>query len=164
MPIKLSSPLTVGAALGAGLMAGLFFAFSVCVMKALGQLPPAQGIRAMQTINRVILNPVFLVVFMGTTVICAILLVVALVGWHAPRAGFLLAGALLYLAGVLVVTMAANVPMNEALDRVDPASVDGARLWAEYLARWTAWNHVRTVGALASLASFVLALRHAAQP
>src|SRR5690606_28980359 len=43
------------AALGCALMAGLFFAFSVAVMRALGALPAAQGIAAMQSINAVIL-------------------------------------------------------------------------------------------------------------
>jgi hypothetical protein len=41
-------------------MAGFFFAFSVCVMRALGQLPLEQGIASMQSINVAILNPLFL--------------------------------------------------------------------------------------------------------
>ncbi len=57
-------PITLCALLGCGLMAGLFFAFSVCVMKALAQLPPEKGIAAMQSINVTILNPVFFVVFL----------------------------------------------------------------------------------------------------
>lgn len=47
-------------ALGCGLIAGFFFAFSAVVMKALGKLPPAQGIAAMQSINVVVINPWFL--------------------------------------------------------------------------------------------------------
>jgi uncharacterized membrane protein len=43
--------LTVVAALGCGLNAGVFFAFSSFVMAALRRLPPAQGIAAMQSIN-----------------------------------------------------------------------------------------------------------------
>lgn len=164
MPLKLTSPLTIGAALGSGLMAGLFFAFSVCVMKALGQLPPEQGIRAMQSINRAILNPLFFVVFMGTAVICVILLVAALMGWQSPPARFLLAGTVLYLIGVVAVTAVVNVPLNGALEKADPTSLESARLWGEFLVRWTAWNHVRTIAALAALASFVLAVRHTAQP
>lgn len=50
---------TLGAVLGCGLMAGLFFAFSVCVMKALSQLAPEKGMAAMQAINVAILNPLF---------------------------------------------------------------------------------------------------------
>ena len=57
---------TFAAALGAGLVAGIFFAFSTFVMGALGRLPQAAGISAMQSINVVVINPVFLSVFMGT--------------------------------------------------------------------------------------------------
>jgi uncharacterized membrane protein len=36
--------LTITAALGCGAIAGFFFAFSVCVMNALGRLPAAHGL------------------------------------------------------------------------------------------------------------------------
>jgi hypothetical protein len=51
--------LTFLAALGSALIGGLFFAFSAFVMRALGRLPPAGGIAAMQSINVAVLNPVF---------------------------------------------------------------------------------------------------------
>ena len=51
-------PITVLAAVGSGLMAGLLFAFSNFVMKALTRLPPEQGMAAMQLINVTIINPV----------------------------------------------------------------------------------------------------------
>ena len=81
--------LTFFCALGCGLIAGFFFAFSVSVMKALGKIPPAQGIAAMQSINVVVINPVFLGVFMGTAVACLVVLVGSLVRWRLPGAGFL---------------------------------------------------------------------------
>ena len=55
--------LTLISAVGAGLLAGFFFAFSTCVMKALARLPPAQGIAAMQSINVTVINPVFMMAF-----------------------------------------------------------------------------------------------------
>jgi uncharacterized membrane protein len=55
--------------------------------------------------------------------------------------------------------MVFNVPLNNALAVVDPASADAASLWSRYVSSWTAWNHVRTVAALAAAASFTLALR-----
>jgi hypothetical protein len=64
--------LTLLAALGCGLMAGLFFAFSVCVMKALTRLPSAEGIAAMQSINVAIINPVFLAAFFETAAACVL--------------------------------------------------------------------------------------------
>ena len=57
-------------ALGCGLIAGVFFAFSSFVMKALSRIPAAQGIAAMQSINVVVLNPVFLGVFFGAAAGC----------------------------------------------------------------------------------------------
>src|SRR3954466_10852494 len=69
------------AVIGSGLMAGLFFIFSVCIMTALGKLTPAGGIAAMQSINVVILNGIFLTVFMGTAVLCLALIVAWFLGW-----------------------------------------------------------------------------------
>ena len=57
---------------------------------------------------------------------------------------------LLFVVGVFGLTMVANVPLNNELAAVDPASVDGAQLWERYVARWTAWNHVRTLAAIAA--------------
>jgi uncharacterized membrane protein len=141
-------------------MAGFFFAFSVSVMKALGRLPPVQGIAAMQSINVVVINPVFLIAFFGTAVSCVAVAISALRTWHGPAAAYLLAGSLLYLVGSFLVTIVFNVPRNDALAAVDPASAAGADLWASYLTAWTAWNHVRTAAALAAAAALSVALRH----
>ncbi len=75
---------TLFAALGCGLMAGLFFAFSVSVMRALARLPAAEGIVAMQAINVAILNPVFLMAFFGTAAACVLVLIASFLRWHSP--------------------------------------------------------------------------------
>ena len=150
--------LTLGSALGCGLMAGAFFAFSSFVMKALARLPPARGIAAMQSINVAVINPVFLGVFVGTAAPCALLAIFSVIRWQNPGAVYVLVGGLLYLIGTFLVTMVFNVPRNDALAAVDPASAEGARVWARYLSRWTAWNHVRTVAALAAASALTLAL------
>jgi len=152
--------LTLISAVGAGLVAGIFFAFSTFVMKALDRLPPAQGIAAMQSINVTVINPLFMTAFFGTAAACAILTIFSLLSWHRPGGVFLLVGGLLYLFGTILVTILFNVPRNEALAAVDPASSEGVRLWAGYVTGWTAWNHVRTAAALAAAASLTIALRH----
>jgi uncharacterized membrane protein len=152
--------LTLLAALGSGLIAGVFFAFSSFVMKALSRIPAAEGIAAMQSINVVVLNPVFLSVFVGTAAACLIAIVFAWLRWNQPGAGYLLAGGLLYLIGTFLVTVAFNVPRNDVLAAVAPVDPESAKLWAGYVSSWTAWNHVRTVAALAAAASFSLALRY----
>jgi uncharacterized membrane protein len=155
---KLSFVLTFVSTLGAGLIAGFFLAFSIVVMKALGQQPPAQGIAAMQSINIVVINPMFFTAFFGTAVACLGLVVSTFLRWQRPGAAYLLAGSLLYLLGAILVTILFNVPRNNALAAVDPTSTEGANVWANYLSSWTAWNHVRTIAALAAAASFAMAL------
>src|SRR5258705_6992637 len=53
---RVLTTVTFGTALGAGLVAGVFFAFSSFVMAALARLPPAQAIAAMQSINVTVVN------------------------------------------------------------------------------------------------------------
>jgi uncharacterized membrane protein len=151
-------PLTLVSALGCGLIAGVFFAFSAFVMKALGSLPPAQGIAAMQSINVAVLNALFLGTFLGTAVTCIILAAFSLLSWNKTGTGYLLAGSTIYLIGTVLVTGMFNVPRNEALAAVDPASADAAHLWAGYVTGWTTWNHVRTAAALVAAASLTIAL------
>lgn len=144
-------------ALGCGLMAGFFFAFSICVMKALGALPPAQGIAAMQSINVAVINPWFLTPYFGMAVLSVLLITAAVLRWREPGAAYVVAGGLLYFLGTFLVTMLFNVPRNNTLAAVAATSTEGAALWAEYLIAWTKWNHVRTIAALAGAALFTIA-------
>ncbi len=145
-------------ALGCGLMAGFFFAFSICVMRALGAIPPAHGISAMQSINVAVINPWFLTPYFGMAVLSVLLSIAAVLRWHEPGAAYVVAGGLLYFLGTFLVTMLFNVPRNNALAAVVVTSTEGAALWADYLIAWTKWNHVRTIAALAGAASFTIAL------
>jgi uncharacterized membrane protein len=133
--------------LGAGLIAGVFFAFSAFVMKALAQLPAEQGIRAMQQINVVVLNPLFLGVFVGTAVLSVVCFL-----WAVPKSLLLLAAAICYGAGSLGVTAAFNVPRNERLARLDAGSSEAGEYWPIYVREWLLWNHVRTVASAVSSA------------
>jgi uncharacterized membrane protein len=146
------------AALGCGLIAGVFFAFSTFVMKALAQQPPAQGIATMQSINITVINPWFMTAFLGTSVVCLILVIFLLLRWQQPDKAYLLVSALFYLIGCFGVTMVFNVPLNDALAAANPNSTEGANLWARYLTNWAFWNHVRTIAAFISAALFTMAL------
>jgi uncharacterized membrane protein len=141
-----------------GTVGGVFFAFSTFVMKALAQLPAAQGVAAMQRINGVVLNPFFLGAFMGTAVLGAGCAVAAFFPWSAPRSPWLLCAGLLYLAGSFLVTVAFNVPRNERLARLGAESPEGAAYWGVYVREWSRWNHVRTAASLASAACRAAAL------
>lgn len=145
-------------ALGCGLIAGAFFAFSTFVMKALGKLPPHDGLAAMQSINIVVINPVFLGVFVGTAILCVVVGIMSVVKFADAGSAWLLAGCVLYFVGTFLVTMLLNVPLNNALAAVDPASTEGSQFWTKFLTDWTFWNHVRTLAALFAFASFIIGL------
>jgi uncharacterized membrane protein len=150
--------LTLLAALGSGLIGGVFFAFSAFVMKALATLKPAHGIAAMQSINGAVINPWFLAPFVGTAALCVPLIVASLGGWREYAATCRLIGGGLYLVGTILVTFVGNVPRNNALAAVAAGSAEGEARWARYVPGWTAWNTVRAVAALAAAAAFMIAL------
>ncbi len=150
--------LTLITALGSGLVAGVFYAFSTFVMKALARVPSEQGIAAMQSINIVVINRWFMSAFFGTAAACVLVVVFTLLRWSGPGAVYPLVGGLLYLIGTILVTIAFNVPRNNALAAADPQSADGTRLWAGYITSWTAWNHVRTAAALVAAVLLTIAL------
>lgn len=128
--------------LGAGIIGGVFFAFSTFVMRA------NQGVAAMQQINVVVINPLFLGSFIGTAVLAAGCIVAAFFPWSPPRSALLLAAGLLYLVGTFFVTIAFNVPRNNRLAALGEESSKHAAFWPTYVAEWTRWNHVRTVAAI----------------
>jgi uncharacterized membrane protein len=150
--------LILTAALGAATIGGVFFAFSTFVMRALGQLPPTQGVAAMQRINVVVLNPLFLGTFAGTAVLQGLVALLALAGWGSRPSTLLLIGAGLYIAGCFGVTIACNVPRNEHLNALTAESPAAHEYWRIYLREWTRWNHVRTAAALAAAACGLAAL------
>lgn len=150
--------LTILTALGSGLIAGAFFVFSVAIMRAFRTLPPYAGAGAMQAINIVILNPLFLGIFIGTAVFSAVLATISIMNWGSRGSGFLFAGSLLYIIGSFLVTIAFNVPLNNALAAADLETDQGMKVWENYLTVWTYWNHIRTIASIAALAMLMLSM------
>jgi uncharacterized membrane protein len=142
------SLLTLAAAVGCGLVAGVFFGFSTFVMRALARLPAAQGIAAMQSINVMAIRPLFMTALFGTAAACVALAIAAIANWPARGTGYLLAGSLCYLVGAIGVTILFNVPRNNVLATLDANAGGSIGPWTEYLRTWTAWNHVRTATSL----------------
>ena len=150
---------TLATALGCGLNAGVFFAFSAFVMPALNRLPAAQGIAAMQSINKLAVTPAFMTALFGTAVACLGLVAWAVISSGERPAVLMISGSALYIVGTIGVTIACNVPLNDGLATLLPQGTGAAGRWDEYVASWTAWNHVRTVAALAAAAVLTAALR-----
>lgn len=149
---------TLCTALGAGLVSGVFLAFSTFVMAALARLPTAHGVAAMQAINVTVLDARFMAVFFGTAVACVALAVTSLTNVEAPGARWRIAGAALYLVGTIGVTVTCNVPRNDALAALQPESAAAATYWPRYVVAWATWNHVRGFAALAAAAALTLAM------
>ncbi|WP_228451445.1 chryseobasin maturation helper ChrI [Chryseobacterium rhizoplanae] len=140
------------------LIGGLFYAYSCSVVLGLGKLSDGEYLKAMQNINREILNPVFFMSFMGT----AILLPVSafLFRGHQPAFIFLLLAALAYLIGVFGVTVAGNVPMNDALDKFDisGSATEAIRQMRDnFENRWNFLNNIRTIFSVISIIFVVCA-------
>lgn len=141
--------------LASALMAGFFYAYSVSVMRGLAATDPLAAALAMRNINALIRTPVFFFGFFGAL---GFPLVAALL---APRRSVMLlalAGALAYGLGAFAVTIAVNVPLNDALEAATPTVENAATLWRDYAAPWTRWNHVRTVASIISFALLTVAL------
>ncbi|MBD5782041.1 DUF1772 domain-containing protein [Pelagicoccus sp. NFK12] len=139
----------VSALFGCALVGGIFFAFSSFVMKALGRIPDPAGMHAMQSINIVVLNPLFLGLFCGTALLSVILVVNGIATTTSP---WLIAGGLSYFLGTFLVTALGNVPLNNRLATASPSDPAGHATWQSYLPRWTFLNHLRTAAAI--LAAF----------
>lgn len=150
---------TVVSTVGCGLMAGLFFTFSVFMMRAFDRLPAGQGIAAMQSTNKTIVTPLFILTFVGTGVVCAVQGVLSLFRLDQPEGKWLLAGSVLYIAGVILLTGGYHIPRNDKLDTFDPTTAEAARYWSTYVREWTLWNHVRLLTSVGAVVSFIMAIR-----
>ena len=119
-------------AIACGLLAGVYFTFSAFVMTALGSIGRAAGVAAMNAINRVILRSAFMPLFFGSSLSSLALAAIGAVHWGEPGAAAMALGGAVYVLGMPVVTMARNVPLNNALLAADPGGEAGAGLWAVY--------------------------------
>ncbi len=119
------------------MMVGLYFVFSNAIMPSLKQME--SGADVMAEINKVILNPVFMAVFMLSGIGSLYLVLVA--------DGLLAISGAVFLIGTTLVTMIKNVPLNNELR---DAGEERCQVWQHYLRTWVFWNHVRTVSAVIS--------------
>jgi uncharacterized membrane protein len=148
-PTVLTAVVATVALVLTGAVSGVFFAFSVSVLPGLDALRPDQAVAAMTSMNRAILNPLFLASFVGPPLVASLAGVLLLTGDATGAALLFFAAAAVYVLGAIAPTAAVNVPLNNALEAApEPAE----EAWSAYSRRWTRWNHWRTVASLAALA------------
>ncbi|NKK69078.1 DUF1772 domain-containing protein [Rhizobium leguminosarum bv. viciae] len=148
----------VAAAIGSGLVAGIFFAFSAFIMAAFSRIPAEQGIAAMNSINVTIVRSPFMGLFVPTAILCLVVAALALINWRGGASALMLAGAALYVFASFVSTIIFNVPMNDALAKVGGNGTEAVQLWTTYVRDWTWWKDVRTIASLLASVAFVRAL------
>ncbi|MEP7089408.1 MAG: anthrone oxygenase family protein [Nocardioidaceae bacterium] len=147
----LRAPVLLLATVLAGLQAGTYYTWATGVMPGLARVDDHGFVSTLQHINVAIVNPVFMLSFFGAPLVAAVA-----VATSGPTARPWTVAALVLALGTVVVTVAANVPLNDALAAAGPvdriADLGAAREHFEGL--WTRWNVVRTLtstGALACL-------------
>ena len=148
----------VAATLSTSLAAGLFYAYSCSVNPGLGRLADADYLKAMQSINRAILNPVFFATFLGTVILLPLATWLSYEPQPSKQFWYFLAAALLYIVGVFGVTIAGNVPLNDALDKINIPASTAEQLSQHrqaFEARWSMFHTIRTV---ANVLSALLAI------
>ncbi|UWQ19166.1 DUF1772 domain-containing protein [Jannaschia sp. M317] len=139
-------------ALCAALVAGVFLTFSELVMPSLSVAQPAAGSEAMQIVNRRVFRTLFLTLTLGLGPVSALAL---WLGWGNPA---IMAGAVAYLLGVIGVTVAGNVPMNERLAAMPDGSAAAQAYWPAYAQGWTRWNHLRVLGGIVAATAWMAAV------
>lgn len=148
------------AAFGTALMAGLFYSYSCSVNTGLSKLTDIQYLSAMQNINRAILNPAFLGVFIGTLIILPISAYLNYTSPPGTRFWLIVAAAIVYAAGLFGVTMLGNVPLNEMLDTFTTESANAMEIAAkrkEFEGPWNRLHLIRTIAVVISLALILAA-------
>jgi uncharacterized membrane protein len=143
-----------------GLTAGLFFSWSCSVTTGLALLPDKEYITAFQALNRAIQNPLFFSCFLGLVILLPL---TTWMHYEKPlpaRFWLLCSASVIYLVFVIGITIAGNVPMNEALDIFPVHTASAAEISAKrlaYEARWNTLNNIRTIACIICLVLTILA-------
>jgi uncharacterized membrane protein len=159
----LRSVVLLAATLTTGLMAGLYFAFSVAVLPGLAKAGDRTFIEAMQRVNVAILNGWFTLAFGGALVLGVLTAILHRGGEGRPALPWIIAGVALYAAS-LVITTGFSVPLNNRLaDAGAPGRIhDPAAVRVQFESAWVHWNVARTLVTTGALGCLAWAMRVAA--
>jgi uncharacterized membrane protein len=155
---NLRSPVLLAASLACGLQAGTYYTWASGVMPGLARVDDRTFVHAMQQMNIAIVNPVFMLTFLGAPALAA----AAIATTDGPGRTWVIAGAVLAVATV-VITGAGNIPLNNALDAAGPIDkiADLGAVREAFESDWVRLNIARALTSTASLGCLVwAALRH----
>jgi uncharacterized membrane protein len=133
----------------AGLLAGLMFAFACAIMPGLNRSSDRAYVEAMRNINKAIINGWFMLAFLGTIPLIVLALVLSWRGYGRAALPWIAVALVLYVVAFLI-TMGANVPLNDQLEKAgDPEHATAAK--QAFHGTWMAWHLARTLFHIAAL-------------
>ncbi len=144
------------ATLSTGLMAGIFFTWTNAVTPGIGKLTDTGYLNALQSMNRVILNPAFFLVFWGAVVFIPATAAFSYNSYSNTVFWLLISAAVIYWLGAFFVTFLGNIPLNNLLDKtnLDEISLEDANNLRNSIE--TKWNNLNLIRTITSAISFVL--------
>jgi uncharacterized membrane protein len=147
------------ATISTGLIAGVLFAYACSVMPGLARSSDHTLVETMQNINRAILNPWFLLPFVGSIPVTALAAVLAWGGDGVSALPWIVAALVVYVVA-FAITMAVNVPLNNELDTAGAPDriADLAAVRERFEDRWVLWNGLRTLAHTAAFGLLAWAL------
>ena len=136
-----------------GFLGGVYFAFSFFVMQSLNEIDHKEAIKAMSSINLVILKSPFMILFFFSSFIALALFLKSIFAYEILSSrGF---ASLVFLIGMFLCTAMKNVPLNDKLASFNN-SLSPENEWNYYYKNWTMWNHVRTASCFLSMTILLL--------
>ncbi len=139
-----------------GLIAGLFYAWSISVTPGLAKVGDANYLQAFQSMNRAILNPVFFMFFMGLIVLLPLVSYLYFTSPVSSQFWLIISAAVIYLAGVMAVTIFGNVPMNNTLEILQIETISSEQMASFRMGFENKWNNLNMIRTVCSSLSFVL--------
>lgn len=131
-----------------GLMAGLFYSWSISVTPGLAKINDVSYLQAFQSMNRAILNPLFFGVFFGLVILLPVLSYFSCQNSISNQFWYVILATILYFIGIIGVTIAGNIPLNNSLEALQiesmtPEQMDEFRKGFEI--KWNRLNLIRTI-------------------
>ena len=114
------------------LVGGVFLAFSDFIMRSLSITGGLSGVETMQTINREVFRWIFMALFLSLAGVSVLVTIYAGLSLSGPASVLILSAGLIYLIGCFGVTIFRNVPMNEALAKMDLSSEATQDYWTKF--------------------------------
>lgn len=145
----------IATTLSAGLIAGLFYSWSISVTPGLAKIKDDSYLLAFQSMNRAILSPVFFIFFMGLVILLPLLCYLNFQSPADTQFWFIITAALLYIFGVMAVTLFGNVPMNNRLEVLKIGSMNQEQMLSFRMGFESKWNNLNTIRTICSSLSFL---------